>query len=70
MNSRRFAAHHVVADGCILSPGVVELVNGQVERYYKLECELPYTEWMDGTIEVVDDAEGRRVALLNGTKQL
>lgn len=70
MNSRRVAAHHVVADGCVLSPGVVELENGQVIRCYVLESELPYTEWMDGTIEVVNEANGRRVAVLNGTEQL
>ena len=44
--------------------------NGQVTRYYLLEGELPYTEWMDGTIEIVDEADGRRVAILNGTNKL
>ena len=70
MNSRRVAAHHVACNGQVLSPGVVELENGQVTRYYLLEGELPYTEWMDGTIEVVDEANGRRVAILNGTNKL
>ena len=67
---RRIAAHHVVFDGEVFSPGVVELEDGQVVRYYALKEELPFTEWMEGTIDIVKDVDERLVALLNGTKKL
>lgn len=67
---RRVASYRVVGEEGVFSPGVVEIVDGEAVRCYGLEEELPFTEWLDGTVEVVREEGGRHVALLNGTEIL
>ena len=60
---RRVAAHEVVVGKEVISPAVVELIQGKVVRYYLLTEELPQTEWLGGTIYIEDDN-----AFWNGVK--
>jgi len=60
--TRRVAAHEVVLpDGSVLTLAVVELVEGRVVNYYTFSQELPLTEWMGGTIQVVEE-DGQLIA--------
>lgn len=53
---RIVAANHVILpDGKVLSPGVVETEGSAVLRFYRLEHEQPFTEWLGGTIRIVED---------------
>ena len=52
---RRVAAHEVHVDGRILEQAVVELLSGKVVNYYVFTDELPMTEWLGGTIEIVGE---------------
>lgn len=53
---RIVAANHVIlSDGKELSPGVVEIDGNTVVRFYRLEQEQPFTEWLGGTIRIVEE---------------
>lgn len=53
---RIVAANHVILpDGKELSPGVVEIDGNTVVRFYRLEQEQPFTEWLGGTIRIVEE---------------
>lgn len=53
---RIVAANHVILpDGKELSPGVVETDGTTVVRFYRLEQEQPFTEWLGGTIRIVEE---------------
>lgn len=53
---RIVAANHVILpDGKELSPGVVEIDGTTVVRFYRLEQEQPFTEWLGGTIRIVEE---------------
>lgn len=53
---RIVAANHVILpDGKVLSPGVVETDGTTVVRFYRLEQEQPFTEWLGGTIRIVEE---------------
>ena len=58
-----FAANRVVVEGGrALVPGFVEIAeNGSVARVGALDREMPFTEWLGGTIEIVscDDCTAR-----------
>lgn len=49
---RRLAAHEVHVEGAVLIQAVVELREGRVVDYYTFTGELPFTEWLGGTIEI------------------
>ncbi len=51
---RRIACNYLIVDGKKLTNQVVELDGERVISYYPLEEELAMTEWVDGTIEVVN----------------
>lgn len=54
---RIVAANHVILpDGKELSPGVVETDGTTVVRFYRLEQEQPFTEWLGGTIRKIGRA--------------
>ena len=64
---RRIAAHKVVVDGETLRQHVVVISEGRVVDCFPLTEELPMTEWLSGTIDVLDDAEGTgKIALYHG----
>ena len=63
---RRIGANDVITpDGEILSPAVVEIDNGMVQQWYRLDLELPFTEWIGGTIELQADNNGNIMAIKN-----
>lgn len=63
---RRIGANDVITpDGEILSPAVVEIDNGKVEQWYRLDMEMPFTEWIGGTIELQADNNGNIMAIKN-----
>lgn len=63
---RRIGANDVITpDGEILSPAVVEIDNGMVQQWYRLDMEMPFTEWIGGTIELQDDNNGNIMAIKN-----
>ncbi|MFA4047334.1 hypothetical protein [Xylanibacter caecicola] len=51
----RFAANRLVIRGNIIVNGVVEIENGTVRSYYHFSEELPFTEWIGGTIELFEE---------------
>lgn len=66
---RRCGAHVVrLLDGNVLEQAVVEISDGKVVNYYEFRDELPMTEWLGGTIEIVRDEEGTLVALWHNKK--
>ena len=63
---RRIGANDVITpDGEILSPAVVEIDNGMVQQWYRLDMEMPFTEWIGGTIELQADSNGNIMAIKN-----
>ncbi|MGN0226056.1 MAG: hypothetical protein ACI4A7_08300 [Prevotella sp.] len=63
---RRIGANDVITpDGEILSPAVVEIDNGKVQQWYRLDMEMPFTEWIGGTIELQADNNGNIMAIKN-----
>ncbi|MCI6235170.1 MAG: hypothetical protein MR627_08765 [Prevotella sp.] len=63
---RRIGANDVITpDGEILSPAVVEIDNGMVKLWYRLDMEMPFTEWIGGTIELQADNNGNIMAIKN-----
>ena len=63
---RRIGANDVITpDGEILSPAVVEIDNGMVQQWYRLDMEMPFTEWIGGTIELQADNYGNIMAIKN-----
>lgn len=63
---RRLAANSVVSDDNVFEPGVVEIESGRVVAYYKLEAEMPNTEWLGGTIEITTSQDGVAKAYKKG----
>lgn len=51
---RRIACNYLIVDGKKLTNQVIELDGERVIAYYPLKEELAMTEWVDGTIEVVN----------------
>ena len=62
----RIGANDVITPGGeILSPAVVEIDNGMVQQWYRLDMEMPFTEWIGGTIELQADNNGNIMAIKN-----
>lgn len=59
MNSvRKVAAHEIrFADGRSLKPGIVEIVDGMVRKFYMFHDEQAQTEWLGGIIEIKQEGE-------------
>jgi hypothetical protein len=51
---RRIACNYLIVDGKKLTNQVVELDDYRVIAYYPLIEELAMTEWVDGTVVIVD----------------
>ncbi len=64
---RLFAANRIITpDLGELKPGVVELEGSSVSRFYQLNGEQPFTEWIGGTISVEKMADGSMQAYKDG----
>ena len=65
---RRIAAHTVIfAEGNTYKQHVVEIIDSRVVRHYPLQEELPYTEWVSGTLLVDSGAVFRLTTSADGT---
>lgn len=61
MATRRIAAHRIVnGEGSVVELAVVSIVDGHVSAVRKLDKEIPFTEWLGGTVELRDTADGLR----------
>lgn len=63
---RRVAANTVVSPSGTIENGVVEVADGIVTQCYKLDGEQADTEWLQGTIRLDTDQEGRLRARYKG----
>lgn len=63
---RRVGAHIVITETETLRQAVVEIDEDRVVNYYEFRDELPMTEWLGGTINIVRDDEGILHALKDG----
>lgn len=55
---RRIATNRIIFDGKEFIQYAIEIEGGSVKDYYPLTEELPFTEWIGGTITLSNDAEG------------
>lgn len=63
---RRVGAHIVITETEKLRQAVVEIDEDRVVNYYEFRDELPMTEWLGGTINIVRDDDGILHALKDG----
>lgn len=61
----RFAANRLIIHEKTIINGVVEIEDGIVKSYYQLSEELPFTEWIGGTIELSEE-KGCLIARVRG----
>jgi hypothetical protein len=62
---RRIGANTIIIGDRELSPGIVEIVEQRVVNFYELDDELPMTEWLGGTIEIIKNNQGILQAFKN-----
>jgi hypothetical protein len=62
---RRVASNEITVEGKTLRQYVVEIVDHRVVDYYCFQEELPFTEWLEGKIELRKDENGFLQAYLN-----
>ena len=64
---RCFAAHRaILPDGEEIPLAVVEVVGNAVSSVFRLQSEIPSTEWIGGCIELRRNDEGRVQAFKDG----
>lgn len=66
---RRIAANRIILDDKQLKQHVIEIEGDIVKSYYPLSDELPFTEWLGGTITLTTGKDGAIRAYKDG-KQL
>ncbi len=54
---RRIAVNKVIVGTETISPCVLEIKEGMVVCYYRLDGELPFTEWIGGTVVLSKDRD-------------
>ena len=52
---RRLGFHELKVAGEVLHQVIVEVVGDRVVNYYEFTDELPMTEWIGGTCEIIND---------------
>ncbi|WP_434504042.1 hypothetical protein [Prevotella sp.] len=52
---RRLGFHELKVSGEVLHQVIVEVVGDRVVNYYEFTDELPMTEWIGGTCEIIND---------------
>ena len=63
---RKVAAHRVAVDNRTVRMGVVEIVDGLVNRVREFHGEEPQTEWLPGEVSIVADEYGKSRAYYQG----
>lgn len=56
--TRKIAANHINTPDANITLGVVEIEGDIVRRYYPLEAEQPFTEWIGGSITIRRTPQG------------
>ena len=51
---RRIAVNRLIADGREIRQCAIEIVDGKVVDYYPFTGELPATEWVGGTVKIIN----------------
>lgn len=51
---RRIAVNRLIVDKHELKQCIIEILDGKVVNYYPFTEELPNTEWLGGTIEIIN----------------
>lgn len=59
MKIRRIAAHEIIDGECVYEMSVVEIRDGIVADIYPLAGEQPFTEWVGGTVTIINK-DGKR----------
>lgn len=52
---RRLGFHELRVSGIVLHQAIVEVIGDRVVNYYEFTDELPMTEWIGGTCEIIND---------------
>ena len=52
---RRLGFHELKVSGEVLHQAIVEVIGDRVVNYYEFTDELPMTEWIGGTCEIIND---------------
>ncbi len=52
---RRLGFHELKVSGVVLHQAIVEVLGDRVVNYYEFTDEVPMTEWMGGTCEIIND---------------
>lgn len=52
---RRLGFHELKVSGVVLHQAIVEVIGDRVVNYYEFTDELPMTEWIGGTCEIIND---------------
>lgn len=52
---RRLGFHELKVSGEVLHQVIVEVIGDRVVNYYEFTDELPMTEWIGGTCEIIND---------------
>ena len=52
---RRLGFHELKVSGKVLHQVIVEVIGDRVVNYYEFTDELPMTEWIGGTCEIIND---------------
>ena len=52
---RRLGFHELKVSGVVLQQAIVEVLGDRVVNYYEFTDEVPMTEWIGGTCEIIND---------------
>ena len=52
---RRLGFHELKVSGVVLHQAIVEVLGERVVNYYEFTDEVPMTEWIGGTCEIIND---------------
>ena len=52
---RRLGFHELKVSGKVLHQVIVEVIGDRVVNYYEFTDEVPMTEWIGGTCEIIND---------------
>ena len=52
---RRVGFHELKVSGVVLHQAIVEVLGDRVVNYYEFTDEVPMTEWIGGTCEIIND---------------
>lgn len=70
MAKQRYAFNHLVVEhGNVIPNGIVEIEGDKVVSFYHFDHEVPFTQWIGGTVTIRKTPAGL-LAFMNDNKQL